>query len=87
MPKKYDLCLTSSSRVMDPCICLIGNNIFGVAKDEYLIAIDPKVYTEKDKKQDLQKKAFDKMPVLGNVESRKSLKPLTWSQPLLALGL
>lgn len=47
-PIKHDLVVTSSSHNMDPCICLIKNEIFGLTKDEHLISIDPKDYIQKD---------------------------------------
>lgn len=73
--------MTSSSHIMDPCICLLKDNIIGVSKDEYLVTIDPIEYVKrKDEKSNVQ----------GSIEtgvsmSKSSLMPMSWSSPLLAI--
>lgn len=69
---KHDLVVTSSSHNMDPCICLMKNEIFGLTKDEHLISIDPKSYTQKDAQKEH--------------ERPKPPKPVQWSSAVLGLA-
>lgn len=74
---KHDLVVTSSSHNMDPCICLMKNEIFGLTKDEHLISIDPKNYTQtkKDAQKDAQK----------DHQRPKAPKPIAYSSAVLGL--
>ncbi|XP_055904894.1 vam6/Vps39-like protein [Eupeodes corollae] len=81
IPEKHDLIVTSSSHSVDPCICVIKNLVFGVSKDEYLVAIDPKDFV---KFKDSQSKSNKETAVSGG-EAKTSLKPLTWSSSVLDL--
>ncbi|KAL9890338.1 vacuolar protein sorting 39 isoform 1-T1 [Glossina fuscipes fuscipes] len=79
--EKHDLIVTSSSYNIDPCMCLLKNNMLGVSKDEFLVAIDPNEYLIKKD---------DKSKVQGSVDvaatdTKTTLKPMAWSSPLLAL--
>lgn len=78
-PKKQDLFPTSSSRTIDPCISLI-DNYFAVAKDEYLIAVDPK-----SKSPHEPKTAVVEAAIKGEKETRKTFKSFAWSQPVQVL--
>lgn len=71
--------MTSSSHSLDPCICLIRNNLLGVSKDDFLIAIDANDY---NKVHDAKSKA---RCGLDNSNSN-TLKPMQWSSPLMGLG-
>uniref|UniRef100_A0A1A9VCV0 CNH domain-containing protein n=1 Tax=Glossina austeni TaxID=7395 RepID=A0A1A9VCV0_GLOAU len=79
--EKHDLIVTSSSYSIDPCMCLLKNNMLGVSKDEYLVAIDPNEYLiKKDDKSKVQGSVD-----VASTDTKPALKPMAWSSPLLAL--
>ena len=84
-PKKCDLFPTSSSRTVDPCMTLI-NNSFAVAKDEYLIAVDPKMRSLQDQQPAPVVPQSAASTVDVDDESKKSFKSLAWSHPIQVLG-
>lgn len=71
--KKTELFPTSSSRNVDPCITIISNELFSVAKDEFLISVDPK-------KSEAKAKGTEDFLTSKDVSSKK-FKSLQLSQP------
>lgn len=67
---------------MDPCICLLNDNILGLSKDEYLVAIDSDDYLKrKDDKQKAQQGSMGS----AIAKVKNVFKPVAWSSPLLGL--
>ncbi|XP_001853245.2 vam6/Vps39-like protein [Culex quinquefasciatus] len=82
-PKKIDLFPTSSSKSIEPCISLIEDDIFAVAKDEYLVT----VYTEKYKTDGKENNTGLVKPdaSLLTTKDTRNLKSLIWSEPFQGL--
>lgn len=81
---KHDLVVTSSSHNMDPCICLIKNEMFGLTKDEHLISIDPKSYTQM--KKGVQKDAqidYQRPKAPKPIAYSSAVLGLTWDEPYI----
>lgn len=81
-PAKQDLFPTSSSRTIDPCIALI-DNCFAVAKDEFLIAVDPK--SKSPHESITVAAAGTAATIINEKEKRETFKSFAWSQPLQIL--
>lgn len=77
----HKLIVTSSSHNMDPSICLLKDNILGVSKDEFLVAINPEVYKER---KDDKAKSQGALETPSN-KGKPPIKPMVWSSPLLGL--
>ncbi|XP_058451128.1 vam6/Vps39-like protein [Malaya genurostris] len=81
-PKKIDLFPTSSSKSIEPCISLIKDGVFAVAKDEYLVT----VYTEKYKTEGKDSSGAVKPDAsLLTTKDARNLKSLIWSEPFHGL--
>ncbi|KAM7360062.1 vacuolar protein sorting 39 [Cochliomyia hominivorax] len=78
--KTENLIVTSSSHNLDPSICLLKNDILGITKDEYLVAINLENY--KELKDD--KKSQGSLEATAG-KGKNALKPMMWSSPLLGL--
>lgn len=82
-PRKIDLFPTSSSKSIEPCISLIEDGVFAVAKDEYLVT----VYTEKYTNDGKDKGTGSVKPdaSLLTTKDTRNLKSLSWSEPFQGL--
>lgn len=81
-PLKRDLFPISSSRNMDPCVSILSENVFGVAKDEFLISI----YVPLDQELPPTEGQYKPEPSEAmSSASDKKFGTLQWSEPLLAL--
>ncbi|XP_055613436.1 vam6/Vps39-like protein [Uranotaenia lowii] len=82
-PKKIDLFPTSSSKSIEPCISLIEDGVFAVAKDEYLVT----VYTEKYKTDGKENSSGLVKPDASMLTTKdtRNLKSLIWSEPFQGL--
>lgn len=82
-PRKIDLFPTSSSKSIEPCISLIEDGVFAVAKDEYLVTVYTEKYTKdgKDKGTGLVKADASML----TTKDTRNLKSLSWSEPFQGL--
>lgn len=82
-PRKIDLFPTSSSKSIEPCISLIEDGVFAVAKDEYLVTVYTEKYTNdgKDKVSSMTKPDAS----LLTTKDTRNLKSLSWSEPFQGL--
>lgn len=87
-PKKRDLFPISSSRTMEPCISILSENVFGIAKDEFLISIYPQVDQElptegqyNPELDEASAEAADKR--FGTLQWSEPLQQLIWDEPYL----
>ncbi|XP_055540397.1 vam6/Vps39-like protein [Wyeomyia smithii] len=81
--KKIDLFPTSSSKSIEPCISLIEDGVFAVAKDEYLVTVYTEKYTNEGKESGSGLVKPDAS--LLTTKDTRNLKSLTWSEPFQAL--
>lgn len=77
IPQKNELFPISSSRNMDPCISILSENIFGVAKDEFMIS----VYVPLKQDVPTEGQFTEKMAQGGSLTDKK-FGNLLWSEPL-----
>ncbi|GAB0088727.1 Vacuolar sorting protein 39/Transforming growth factor beta receptor-associated domain 1 [Sergentomyia squamirostris] len=83
-PEKRDLFPTSSSRTVDPCITVIDNDRFGLAKDEFIIPVE----SPNPSQQELNKIKGSARPedFTGAQDgSSKVIKSIAWTSPVQAL--
>ncbi|XP_059611031.1 vam6/Vps39-like protein [Phlebotomus argentipes] len=82
-PDKRDLFPTSSSRTVDPCVTIIDGDRFALAKDEFIIPVDPQnlILQEMNKtKGSVRAEDF-----AGGEETPKVIKSIAWTSPVQAL--
>lgn len=85
-PERKDLFPTSSSRTIDPCISIL-DDIFAVAKDEYLIAVNPKtIFQDFHVPVSAGSVSKDDLKVKQEAEHKKMFKSLAWTHPLQTLS-
>lgn len=77
---KFDLFPTSSARSIDPCITIINNVGFAVAKDDYVIVVDPLIATA-DEKDYVVIQGSSQMKSTAE-DSKLSFRSIAWSSPL-----
>lgn len=86
VPKKRELFPISSSRNMDPCISILSENVFGVAKDEFMISVyvplDQELPTEGQFKPNVQEASTSDRK-FGTLQWTEPLHQLVWDEPYL----
>lgn len=86
IPQKRDLFPISSSRTMDPCISNLSENIFGVAKDEFLISVYASLEHELSSEQQYKTMAESSEKKFGTLQWSEPLQQLVFDEPYL-IGL
>lgn len=86
IPTKRDLFPISSSRTMEPCISKFREDVFGIAKDEFLISIYAPVNQELPTDQLYNTMAEDTEKKFGTLQWSEPLQQLVYDEPYL-IGL
>jgi Vam6/Vps39-like protein vacuolar protein sorting-associated protein 39 len=80
---------TSSSRNVEPCISIVDSKYFAVAKDEFVITVNPEASFSVEDKNDFEiVKAIKDMgsASIMDTDNTKQSQTISWSEPVQMLG-